>query len=344
LTLTRPISRAKAKLTRWSIRGGRLRQWLYSRVLSEALGREGRHVAQGIRKYYSEVGSGSERFLLRRNVHMLEKGLVMRPRRDTFATEYIGRTVESFRLSLRDRSTSALGEGELVWMWSVLEQYFDATASSDSPLIAEQRRQFHALRAQNAPSVRPVLPPSDGAPTVSIEDLTALADRRTSVRWFLDKQVPRAVVEGAVRVALESPTACNRQPYRYEIFDDPVSVGKVAALPMGTRGYAHQLPGIIVVVGDLSAFFDERDRHLIYVDSCLATMALIFALEAQGVATCCINWPDLPDREARMAKLLGLESYERVVMLLAYGYADPAGLVPSSAKRDLDSVRTFRRL
>lgn len=36
--------------------------------------------------------------------------------------------------------------------------------------------------------------------------------------------------------------------------------------------------------------------------------------------------------------------YERVVMLIAYGYADPAALVPLSAKRLVEDIRTYRTL
>lgn len=154
----------------------------------------------------------------------------------------------------------------------------------------------------------------------------------------------RDLVDRAVEVAAESPTACNRQPYRFEIFDDPVSTAKVAAIPMGTDGYEHQLPGLIVIIGNLAAFFDRRDRHLIYVDGCLAAMGLVYALESQGVNSCCINWPDLPDREADMRRLLGMANYERVVMLIAYGYADPAALVPFSAKRPVGEIRRYRTL
>jgi len=113
---------------------------------------------------------------------------------------------------------------------------------------------------------------------------------------------------------------------------------------MGTGGYAHQVPSIVVVVGDLSAFFHERDRHLIYIDSSLAAMAFVLGLEAQGVASCMINWPDIPERDARMRKLLGLANTERVIMLIAYGYADPERLVPFSAKGKIDDIRSFGRI
>jgi nitroreductase len=113
---------------------------------------------------------------------------------------------------------------------------------------------------------------------------------------------------------------------------------------MGTDGYEHQIPGLIVIVGNLAAFFDQRDRHLIYIDGCLAAMGLVYALEAQGVNSCCINWPDLPDREAQMRRLLGMKPYERVVMLIAYGYADTEALVPFSAKRQIKDIRSYRSL
>ncbi len=181
-------------------------------------------------------------------------------------------------------------------------------------------------------------------PTVKIDDLEALATGRRSVRWFTSESVSRDLVDRAIQIGAESPTACNRQPYRFEIFDDPISTAKVAAIPMGTDGYEHQIPGLIVIVGNLAAFFDQRDRHLIYIDGCLAAMGVVYGLEAQGVNSCCINWPDLPDREAEMRTLLGLKRYERVVMLIAYGYADPDALVPFSAKRLVDEIRRYRAL
>ncbi|SUE94955.1 Uncharacterised protein [Mycolicibacterium tokaiense] len=44
-----------------------------------------------------------------------------------------------------------------------------------------------------------------------------------------------------------------------------------------------------------------------------------------------------------MAKLLGLEPDERVIMLIAVGYADPEGLIPYSQKLALDRVRSYNR-
>jgi nitroreductase len=307
--------------------------------------REHLYVRRGIKAYQKSVNSGADLYLLRRNIHRLEKGLTMRPLRGEFAGDYISATVKSFRSAL-NASVLTIEHPEFKWMYSVLASYFEVTAKSTKPSISRAREVFR----ETIKTIDP-LEPSSGPhpadtllPTVKIDDLEALAVGRRSVRWFTTEPVSRDLVDRAIRVGAEGPTACNRQPYRFEVFDDPDSVAKVAAIPMGTSGYNHQIPGLIVIVGNLGAFFDQRDRHLIYIDGCLAAMGLIFALEAQGVNSCCINWPDLPDREAAMRNLLGLKKYERVVMLIAYGYADPSALVPFSAKRTLDDVRTFRAL
>jgi len=320
-------------------------RFVWHRMTGTALGRERRYVRRGIRAYRRSVGSGTDVYLLRRNVHRIEKGLTMRPVRNKFATGYIGETVDAFHRGVTS-GLLAPHHPEFNWMYSVLSSYFEVTTTSTHRAIARSRQTFRdavatidAGEPQSGP--HPAIPL---VPTVKIDDLEALATGRRSVRWFTSEPVSRDLVDRAVQIAAESPTACNRQPYRFLIFDDPISTAKVAAVPMGTDGYDHQIPGLIVIVGNLAAFFHQRDRHLIYIDGCLAAMGLVYALEAQGVNSCCINWPDLPEREARMRKLLDLAPYERPVMLIAYGYADPDALVPFSAKRRIDEIRTYPSL
>ncbi|MFT5547949.1 MAG: nitroreductase [Rheinheimera aquimaris] len=90
---------------------------------------------------------------------------------------------------------------------------------------------------------------------------------------------------------------------------------------------------MIVVVGDLSAYEAERDRHVIYIDAALASMQLMLALESLGLQSCPINWPDVEERERAMAQKLSLDYWQRPVMLLATGYAMPEGGVPYSQKK-----------
>ena len=102
--------------------------------------------------------------------------------------------------------------------------------------------------------------------------------------------------------ALQSPSACNRQPFQYIILDEKDAINKISTLPMGIKGYESQIPVFVVVIGNLDAYAEERDRHAIYIDASLANMSLILALETLGLSSCCINWPDIEEKEIKNKK------------------------------------------
>lgn len=326
---------------------GKLPAHLYYSLFNSAFIREHRAVLAGRQAYAQALGAASESsVLLRRNIHRLEKGLIMRPRRAIFAEGYIGETVKAYQLLLKSAGTgdrSASHQDEIIWARDVLAEYFRVVDLS-SPAIARAHELFCAVpdpeecQTRRRPYARDLSKP----PPVSYEQLLELAKLRRSVRWFEQKPVPRELVDRAVKVAGYSPSACNRQPFYFRIFDDPEWIRSVGSIPMGTAGFSENFPGLIVVIGRLDAYFDERDRHVIYIDASLASMSLIYALETQGVSSCSINWPDVARLERRMARKLELKPFERVIMLIAYGYPDPEGLVPYSQKKPLDQLRRYQ--
>jgi nitroreductase len=245
----------------------------------------------------------------------------------------------------RARGTPDYSVAELHWARDVLGEYFSVV--SDTAIIHEARLVFtdkddavgvpgDGLQACSKPYLRaesPVL-------AVSFEDLQKLYKRRRSVRWYLEKPVPVELIYQAIEAAAQAPSACNRQPFRFIVATEPEWVCQIAECPGGAAGFSQQLPAIIVVVGDLSAYPFERDRHLIYVDASLANMQLMLAAETLGLATCPINWPDMDIAEKRIGKLVELPVHERVVMLIAIGYGDPESGVPYSQKKQRDLLIT----
>ena len=318
---------------------------VYYALCSRSFRREHRGVVYGCLKYVKQARnpSGSQ-YLLRRNIHLLEKGLLMRPRRGVFALDFIQETITCYgrALQLEKTSPELACRTELQWAGDVLTRYFEV--SGPHPIIDELRERFRTLQAglpERAPTAVPHERGPAGLPPVKYEELLDLARRRRSVRWFLQKPVPREMIDRAVAVAALSPSACNLQPFEFRVFDDAELTQKVASIPMGTVGFRHNLPAIVVLIGKLHAWFSEADRHLIYIDASLAAAAFLFGLEAQGLGSCCLNWPDLEPQERRMGKLLGLEPDERVIMLIALGYPDPEGLVTYSQKKTLAELRSF---
>ncbi|MBE8228733.1 nitroreductase-like protein, partial [Leptospira borgpetersenii serovar Ballum] len=70
---------------------------VYYCLISREFDREHRAVLLGRLQFARLMqGKGENNAFLRRNVHRLEKGLIMRPRRSSFAEDYIGPTVRCF--------------------------------------------------------------------------------------------------------------------------------------------------------------------------------------------------------------------------------------------------------
>ncbi len=280
--------------------------------------------------------------ILRRNLHRLEKGLSMTVRKPLFALDYIDETLSALQNYLQH--TDAIDPILLTYCHDVLQQYFAVThwpATATQPALFEQLQQLmlERLPRRNNPNTAKqdsAAPKPYGARTradISYPEFLKLCQQRCSTRNFLAKPVEQQILEQAVRAAAQAPSACNRQPFRYVAALSQPMLGKLAALPMGTVGYASNIPAILAVVGDLSAYPLERDRHVIYIDASLANMQLMLALETLGLASCAINWPDIENYELKISTLLQLKPFERVVMLIAVGYPDPAGLVPHSEKK-----------
>ncbi|QDU58480.1 nitroreductase family protein [Aeoliella mucimassa] len=316
-------------------------------VFSGTFRREHRAVLHGKLQHTSATKEADDQgsiYTLRRNVHRLEKGLVYRPRRDVFARDYIGDTVAIYQVLLQDPNERIAPL--LKWAHDVLKEYFSVVASD--PAIDPPREKFAALPPCSActSAAEEWIPyQRDSTPlNITIEDLEKLAWRRRSVRWYQDKPVPREVIDRAMEVAKLSPSACNRQPFEFRVLDDVELARKVGAIPMGTTGFSQNFPCLVVIVGDLNAYFSERDRHVIYVDGGLAAMAFQFALEVQGVGSCCINWPDIEPLEKKMAKALNLDYNHRPVMCISLGYPDPTGTVPYSQKKSLDEIRSYNKV
>jgi len=103
--------------------------------------REHKSVLAGKAAYQQSLKDiGVTSVLLRRNIHRLEKGLIMQPRRDVFAEDYISETVKIYQRAL---SLKSLDSDERKWVADVLAEYFNVV--KDTKTIEKARRTFNAI-------------------------------------------------------------------------------------------------------------------------------------------------------------------------------------------------------
>ncbi|MBK1882857.1 nitroreductase family protein [Luteolibacter pohnpeiensis] len=312
---------------------------LYYFLFDSSFVREMKAVYSGKRQHvFTPDHVDSHRFTLRRNVHRLEKALIMRPRRESFAADYIGETITSLASVYPVDKTDPSRKNELKWFMDVLGSYFDSVTKKGP--IEKAYEQFTKIITSPSSSQISSIPfKRSDSPVLPFgyEELFTLFKRRRSVRWFLEKSVERDLIDKAILAALQSPSACNRQPFEFRILEDD-RCKEVSKIPMGMSGYGSNVPVLAVLVGKLDAYFDERDRHVIYVDGGLVSMSFMLALETLGLSSCPINWPDIERLERKMDLQLNLSPWERPIMLMAIGYPDPDGGIPYSEKSPLEAM------
>ena len=310
---------------------------LYYCFFSTQFRREHQAVLQGRLNYEKSLTDiKSSSVLLRRNTHRLEKGLIMQPRRTVFAEAYIDETIDCFAKCLL---SSELCAEELKWAQDVLVKYFEITASS--AILDSARQRFESLTLKSYDRTDESLPYQHQqrvTSTVTQEELHNLFKQRRSVRWYEQKPVEMSLLSTAIEMAAQAPSACNRQPFQFYTITDMDKASDIAAIAMGTTGFSDNIPALIAVVGDLSAYPAERDRHVIYIDGALASMQLMLAFETLGLSSCPINWPDIEICERKIAKKLKLATHLRPIMLISVGHGQANGQIPFSQKKGISTL------
>lgn len=174
--------------------------------------------------------------------------------------------------------------------------------------------------------------------TTSAEAVRTLFETRRSVRNFAEGQtVPLEAVREAVRLASNTPSVCNRQAWRVHFFDKPDDVAAILRLQNGNSGFAY-VPSVSIVTVDLRLFSGAYERNQRWVDGGLFAMSYVWALHAEGLASCMLNWSMNNSASKKLRSVAGLEPWEDVISLVAIGQYPEHYRVARSPRRPVSEI------
>ena len=159
------------------------------------------------------------------------------------------------------------------------------------------------------------------------KELLNLFNKRQSVRAYSTSTVKREVIERCIEAARLAPSACNAQPWRFIIVDDPELKNQLADLtttrmiPM--NHFTKQAPVHIVVVMEKPNFSSKmgeliRDKTFTLIDVGIATIQFCLQATSEGLGTCILGWFN----EKKVKKLLNIPSSKRALLIITLGYAE----------------------
>lgn len=171
-----------------------------------------------------------------------------------------------------------------------------------------------------------------------LKDPEGFFNSRYSLREFKEEAVDKELIGRAVRLAMKTPSVCNRQAWAVYHSADQKVKDVVLDHQNGNKPFGKKIPNLLVVTADLKAFFTGNERYQHWIDGGLFSMSLIYALHSLGVGSCPLNWSQSPSVDKSLRMLLDIDSAHTIIMVVAVGYPDEWNKVCVSARRPLDDV------
>lgn len=170
--------------------------------------------------------------------------------------------------------------------------------------------------------------------TFSFKDFV---ESRHSIRDFAEGEIANELIDEAVKMAIKTPSVCNRQPWRvYSVKGDQIL--KLLEQQNGNLGFRNSISNLLIVTGKLSYMRGPIERHQIYIDGGLFSMSLIYALHSLDIGVCSLNWCVNVKQDIKARKIIALPNDEEIMMYLAIGNKKTSYKVAASPRLPLNVI------
>jgi nitroreductase len=163
-----------------------------------------------------------------------------------------------------------------------------------------------------------------------------LALNRISVRDYSPTEVDDTLIFDSIRIAMKSPSVCNRQSWRVHLIKDRDLLERTLTLQGGFDGNGTNLNKLLLVTVDLRYFSNFYERNQGYIDGGIFLMSLVYALTYNEVATCILNAMFNRKRDQEIRDLIGLEESEVMIGFIALGHYPDVFKAPASLRDSVD--------
>lgn len=153
-----------------------------------------------------------------------------------------------------------------------------------------------------------------------------LISERQSVRKYTGKPVEREKLQTLVEAVRLSPSACNSQPWKLILVDEPKLKNELAKATFNTaisfNRFALEAPVIAILViekAKLIARLGGSIKNQEFPEYDIGIAAAHFCLQAAelGLGTCMIGWFN----EAKIQELLHIPKNRKIGLVITLGYA-----------------------
>lgn len=147
-------------------------------------------------------------------------------------------------------------------------------------------------------------------------------------------------IRKAVKLALNAPSACNKQPVKVHLISSPHSVKQLLNLQQGNRGFGHLIEQVLLITVDIRSYGRYEDRFNPYIDGGLFSMNLLYALHYYKIASIPLVWIDSKQRNEELHNIVDFPNEEYPCLLIGIGEPAKEFLTTASQRNVIDDVLT----
>jgi len=152
-----------------------------------------------------------------------------------------------------------------------------------------------------------------------------LAKMRRSVRSYQDKNIRHEDLLSCVDAARYAPSACNTQPWKFIIVDDPEKRGEMAGIFRSKmyqmNSFASEAAAFIVIISEkqnLPAWLGGKIKNTDFrrIDVGIACAHVVLRAAELGIGTCILGWFD----EKKIKEILSIPRRKKIELVISMGY------------------------
>lgn len=170
-----------------------------------------------------------------------------------------------------------------------------------------------------------------------------LANNRQSDRAFTDEEVSRKDILKCLQAAHLAPSACNSQPWKFIVMDNPELLKQAAAAiqdnPKGINKFAESAPVLVAVVEEEAMLMGNvKSNHWAQFDLGSATEHFCLQAAELGLGTCIMG----AFHEEKLKQLLHVPQDRRIFVMLAVGHP-ASNVIRTKSRKELSAIHCFNQ-
>ncbi len=172
-----------------------------------------------------------------------------------------------------------------------------------------------------------------------------LANKRYSVRNYKSTPVPQEKMRRCIEAARLAPSACNSQPWKFVVVDDPELINELAKAAfeglIDFNHFAFKAPVLVLIISErqkISAKFGSivKKKNFSLMDIGIAAEHLCLQATEEGLGTCMLGWFN----EKKVKKLLSIPTFKRVELMVTVGFSAD-NQIPSKKRKNLNEILSY---